>query len=201
VKEIDDRTLLTLAMVENLQRADLNPIEEAEGYQRLAEEFGLTQQQIAEVVGKDRTTITSTLRLLGLPAAVRPAALGGRAIGGARARHPPARRRAGDDRPRPRSGGASDERARGGASGARGKRPAGAPGARSRRRWRAERPPRRRRTSARPRCAASRTTCGDTSRPTSPSTLTDATRGEIRLAFYGADDFDRLLDQLGTRPD
>ena len=63
--------MLTLALVENLQRADLNPLEEAEGYQRLIDEFGLTQQQVADVVGKDRTTITNLLRVLALPPAVR----------------------------------------------------------------------------------------------------------------------------------
>lgn len=67
IKEIDDRTLLTLALVENLQRTDLNPIEEGEGYHRLADEFGLTQQQIAETVGKDRSTVANMLRLLQLP--------------------------------------------------------------------------------------------------------------------------------------
>src|SRR5438067_2257824 len=61
VKEIDDQTLLTLALVENLQRADLNPIEEAEGYQRLIADFELTQQQVADAVGKDRSTITNML--------------------------------------------------------------------------------------------------------------------------------------------
>ena len=71
VREIDDKTLLTLALVENLQRSDLNPLEEAEGYQRLIEEFGLTQQQVAEIVGKDRTTVTNMLRVLALPASVR----------------------------------------------------------------------------------------------------------------------------------
>lgn len=71
VKEVDDRTLLTLALVENLQRADLNPIEEAEGYKRLIEEFELTQQQVADAVGKERTTINNLLRLLSLPASVR----------------------------------------------------------------------------------------------------------------------------------
>ena len=50
VKDVDDRTLLVLAMVENLQRTDLNPLEEAEGYQRLIEEFDLTQQQAADVI-------------------------------------------------------------------------------------------------------------------------------------------------------
>ena len=67
IKEIDDRTLLTLALVENLQRTDLNPIEEGEGYHQLTHQFGLTQQQIAETVGKDRTTIANMLRLLQLP--------------------------------------------------------------------------------------------------------------------------------------
>lgn len=71
IKEVDDRTLLTLALVENLQRADLNPIEEAEGYRRLIEEFELTQQQVADAVGKERTTVNNLLRLLTLPASVR----------------------------------------------------------------------------------------------------------------------------------
>lgn len=71
VKDLDDSTLLTLALVENLQRADLNPLEEAEGYQRLIDEFSLTQQQVGEVVGKDRTTVANMLRVLKLPASVR----------------------------------------------------------------------------------------------------------------------------------
>jgi ParB family chromosome partitioning protein len=71
VKEIDDRALLTLALVENLQRADLNPIEEGEGYQRLVSDFALTQQEVAEIVGKDRSTVANMLRLLHLPASIR----------------------------------------------------------------------------------------------------------------------------------
>ena len=71
VREFDDRAMLTLALVENLQRADLNPLEEAEGYQRLIDEFGLTQLQVAEAVGKDRTSITNLLRVLNLPLAIR----------------------------------------------------------------------------------------------------------------------------------
>ncbi len=71
IKEIDDKAILTLALIENLQRTDLNPIEEGEGYHKLSHEFGLTQQQIAETVGKDRTTITNMVRLLQLPAVVR----------------------------------------------------------------------------------------------------------------------------------
>lgn len=71
VREVDDRTMLTLALVENLQRADLNCIEEALGFQRLIDEFGLTQQQVADVVGKDRSTVANFIRLLSLPAPVR----------------------------------------------------------------------------------------------------------------------------------
>ena len=71
IKEVDDQTLLTLALVENLQRADLNPIEEGEGYHKLTHDFGLTQQQIAETVGKNRTTVANMLRVLQLPQPVR----------------------------------------------------------------------------------------------------------------------------------
>lgn len=67
VKDVDDRTLLTLALVENLQRDDLSPIDEAAGYQRLGEEFELAQAEIARLVGRDRSTITNLLRLLKLP--------------------------------------------------------------------------------------------------------------------------------------
>jgi len=71
VSEIDDRAMLTFALVENLQRSDLNPIEEADGYQRLISEFTLTQQQVATAVGKDRSTVANILRLLGLPLPIR----------------------------------------------------------------------------------------------------------------------------------
>jgi ParB family transcriptional regulator, chromosome partitioning protein len=71
VRDVDDRTALTLALVENLQRSDLNPIEEAEGYAQLIQAFSLTQQEVADAVGKDRSTVANTLRLLSLPAPVR----------------------------------------------------------------------------------------------------------------------------------
>ena len=67
VKEVDDPTLLTLALIENLQRDDLSPIDEAAGYQRLGEEFELAQAEIARLVGRDRSTIANLLRLLKLP--------------------------------------------------------------------------------------------------------------------------------------
>jgi ParB family transcriptional regulator, chromosome partitioning protein len=67
VKDLDDRSSLVMALVENLQRSDLNPIEEARGYQRLIDEFGFTHQQIAESTAKDRVTISNLLRVLTLP--------------------------------------------------------------------------------------------------------------------------------------
>jgi ParB family transcriptional regulator, chromosome partitioning protein len=69
--EVDEKALLTLALVENLQRTDLNPIEEGEGYQQLISQFSLSQQEVADVVGKDRSTVANTLRLLALPSQVR----------------------------------------------------------------------------------------------------------------------------------
>lgn len=75
-----------LAMVENLQRQDLNPIEEAEGFDRLIREFGYTQESLAGRVGKDRTTVTNALRLLKLPPGVRTLVIAGRlSMGHARA--------------------------------------------------------------------------------------------------------------------
>jgi len=71
VRDVSDKELLTLALVENLQRTDLNPIEEAEGYQQLMTSYSLTQQETADIVGKDRSTVANMLRLLGLPASVR----------------------------------------------------------------------------------------------------------------------------------
>ncbi|HEU5210929.1 MAG TPA: ParB/RepB/Spo0J family partition protein [Longimicrobiales bacterium] len=71
VRDVDDRTMLVLALVENIQRAQLNALEEAQAYERLGQEFSLTQQQIADVVGKDRSTVANAIRLLQLPASVR----------------------------------------------------------------------------------------------------------------------------------
>jgi ParB family chromosome partitioning protein len=67
IKEADDQTLLTFALIENLQRDDLTPIDEAAGYQRLADEFELAQAEIARLVGRDRSTVSNLLRLLKLP--------------------------------------------------------------------------------------------------------------------------------------
>lgn len=67
IREVDDRTLLTLALVENLQRDALSPIDEALGYQRLIEDFGATQSDVAQLTGRDRSTVANALRLLKLP--------------------------------------------------------------------------------------------------------------------------------------
>lgn len=73
IKEVTPLEMLELALIENIQREDLNPIEEALAYQALVSEFGLTQEQVAKQVGKDRSTITNALRLLQLAPKVREA--------------------------------------------------------------------------------------------------------------------------------
>ena len=65
--EADDKKVMEIGLIENLQREDLNPVEEAQGYQTLMEEYGLTQEQVAQQMGKSRPAITNTLRLLALP--------------------------------------------------------------------------------------------------------------------------------------
>jgi len=67
IKNVTDRESLVLALVENIQREELNAIEEAQGFKRLMEEFQFTQESVAEAIGKDRTTVTNLLRLLRLP--------------------------------------------------------------------------------------------------------------------------------------
>jgi len=71
VREMPDDRLLAAALIENLQREDLNPMEEAHAYRRLADEFHLTQEQIADAVGKDRSSVANITRLLRLPLEVR----------------------------------------------------------------------------------------------------------------------------------
>ena len=84
--EGSERQLLELALVENLQRENLNPVDEALAYQRLTDEFGLTQDQVAAAVGKDRTSVANYLRLLRLPQEVRgDLASGALSMGHARA--------------------------------------------------------------------------------------------------------------------
>ena len=71
VKELSSGQALEIALVENLQREDLNPIEQAEAYLRLQEEFGLTQEEVARRVGRDRSSVANALRLLRLPKQIR----------------------------------------------------------------------------------------------------------------------------------
>ena len=71
VRPLSDEQMLVVALVENLQREDLGPLEEAIGYQQLIDGFGLTQKSVARRVGRDRSTVANSLRLLTLPAAVR----------------------------------------------------------------------------------------------------------------------------------
>jgi ParB family chromosome partitioning protein len=71
VREVDDRAVIAMALIENIQREDLNPLEEATSLQRLIDEFDLTHQQAAEAVGRSRAAVSNLLRLLELPEAIR----------------------------------------------------------------------------------------------------------------------------------
>lgn len=82
VVEVNEREGLELALVENLQREDLNPIEEAEGYRRLIEEFGYSHEEVATKVGKERTTVSNALRLLKLPPEIKEEVIKGRISAG-----------------------------------------------------------------------------------------------------------------------
>jgi ParB family chromosome partitioning protein len=189
VKEIDDQTLLTLALVENLQRADLNAIEEAEGYQRLVDEFSLTQQQVAEVVGKDRTTVANCLRLLGLPASVRRMVSEGTLTSGharpllALQHEHAIVEMAKEIAARGLSVREVERRVREGVG----------------------RPPRAADPAARERRPAEVRRIEDHLRRhfgTDVSiALSEAAKGEIKIAFYSNDDFERILELFGTRPD
>jgi ParB family chromosome partitioning protein len=78
IREIKEQQKLELALVENLQRQDLNPVEEAVAYQRLIDEFGLTQEEVAKRVGKSRSVVANTLRLLTLPTEIQKALVNGK---------------------------------------------------------------------------------------------------------------------------
>jgi ParB family chromosome partitioning protein len=75
VRGATPQEMLELALVENIQRADLNPLEEAQAFRQLMDDFGLTQEQVADKVGKDRTTVANALRLLKLPEELKRAVL------------------------------------------------------------------------------------------------------------------------------
>ena len=191
VKDVDDRTLLVLALVENLQRANLNALEEAEGYQRLIDEFDLTQQQVADVVGKDRTTVANTLRLLQLPPSVRRMLADGELTGG----HARALLAIGEER-------GITELARTVAADGLSVRET----ERRARERAAQRPP------TRPGSPGSPTSAARDVRPAEARRIEDELRrklqtdvqlslsakekGTIRIPFYSADDLERLLDVI-----
>lgn len=187
VRPVDDQTLLTLALVENLQRADLNALEEADGYHRLVEEFGLTQLQVAELVGKDRTTVTSTLRLRNLPASVRRL-IQDRVLSPGHGRALLALR---------------DEREMAGV--ARDAMDHGWSVRETERRVRllVERPPKAAEVARDTRPPEVRRTEDHLRRHFGTDVdirLKGQAKGEIRIAFYSPEDFERVLDLLGTRP-
>ncbi len=82
VRELDDRQVLEIAVIENVQRANLNPMEEAAAYQQLVDRFGHTQDEVAQSVGKSRSHVANTLRLMNLPASVRELVLEGKLTAG-----------------------------------------------------------------------------------------------------------------------
>lgn len=192
VHDFDDQAMLTLALVENLQRADLNPLEEAEGYQRLIDEFGLTQQQVAEAVGKDRTTITNLLRILTLPAAIRGMVVQGHLTAGhARALLPIRDERrqielANEIVAKQLSVREAEARARGAASGRNGRSPQSTVGPRGRADTSREDPiVRRVKEQLRKRLQ----TDVDIQR-------LNGERGIVKVSYYSADDLERLLDLI-----
>lgn len=188
IKTVDDQTLLTFALVENLQRSDLNALEEADGYQRLLDDFGLTQQQVADLVGRDRTTVTSTLRLLNLPASVRRM-VQERELSAGHARALLALREEREMAELAREAVAKGWSVR-----------------ETERRVRelVERPARTVEPARDARPAEVRRTEDHLRRHFATDVdirLKGQQKGEIRIAFYSADDFDRLLELLGTRPE
>ncbi len=82
VRDVPDDQTLVLSLVENIQREDLNPVEEAEAYQMLTNEFSLSQEAVADIMGKDRSTVTNTLRLLKLPERIKEDLAAGRLSSG-----------------------------------------------------------------------------------------------------------------------
>ena len=82
IRELDDQQVLEIAVIENVQRANLNPMEEAAAYQQLVDRFGRTQDEVAQSVGKSRSHVANTLRLMNLPASVRDLVLEGKLTAG-----------------------------------------------------------------------------------------------------------------------
>lgn len=188
IRDADDQTLLALALVENLQRADLNPLDEAAGYRRLMTDFGLTQQTVADLVGKRRSTIANLLRLLDLPEPVQAMVRSG-AIS------------AGQVRPLLALGDADQILAL--AQEIRDRRlPARVVEERAAKR--AKRPTRRK-ASVRGRSDAPARALEDNLRRFLQTDVRIAQRrggaGDIMIRFYSSDDLERVLDRIGLRAD
>ena len=187
IRPVDDRTLLVLALVENLQRSELGVLEEAEGFQQLMDEFGLSQQDVAQAVGRDRSTVANTLRLLQLPASVRRLVeAGSLSAGHARALLgvPDARRMADLARR------AADE---------------GWSVRDTESRVRKDRPPKKKQEKAgAKRDAAERELEKELERALGTQVrvkrLRGSSKGRIEVSFYGAEDFERLFELLTGTP-
>ena len=180
VRDIPDDRLLAAALIENIQREDLNPIEEAHAYRRLGDEFGLTQEQIAESVGKDRSSVANYVRLFRLPPEVRDHVGGRDALDGPCARAPePARRR------ESAAGGTRDR-----AEGALGSRHRSAGQTRGQ-------PCRRRSPKCRKTCtrARPRTACASLSAPACESSGRERA-GRIEIDFSDENELQRIYEQL-----
>jgi len=198
VRETNDRTMLTLAMVENLQRADLDPIEEADGYQRLIDDFDATQQEVADVVGKERSTVANALRLLALPASVKRMLQERRlTVGHARALLPLETERAMADLARDivaKSLSVRDVETR-----VRGTRPSPAKSGRK------AKPADTGVSAGSPAASAELRRVEELLRKKMQTTvnihLTGKERGEVRIAFLSNDDLERVLELLGVRLD
>ncbi|MEO7362015.1 MAG: ParB/RepB/Spo0J family partition protein [Gemmatimonadaceae bacterium] len=198
VRETDDRAMLTLAMVENLQRADLDPIEEADGYQRLIDDFAATQQEVAEVVGKERSTVANALRLLALPASVKRMLQERKlSVGHARALLPLETERAMSDLARDiiaKTLSVRDVEQR-----VRGSRPSPAKSGRK------AKPANTGVAPSTPAAGAEMRRVEELLRKKMQTTvtlhLTGKERGEVRISFLSNDDLERVLDLLGVNLD
>jgi ParB family chromosome partitioning protein len=82
IRDLSDRQVMEVALIENLQREDLNPVEEAEAYEKLISEFGMTQEEVASIVGKSRPAVTNSIRLLSLSDAIKTRLISGEISGG-----------------------------------------------------------------------------------------------------------------------
>lgn len=188
VQRLSDEQMLIVALVENLQREDLGPLEEAVGYQQLIDGFGLTQKEVAKRVGRERSTVANSLRLLTLPADVRDLLSDGRITAGhARAVLSVSGEAeqvalAAEIARRGLSVREAERRARSGKIGV----------GRGKERGRKQEDPFARRAAT----VLSRTYGTDVK-----VSLRSRTRGEIRIPFQDADDFERLARMLLPQPD